>query len=93
MIERYVDFAHWHWMNYATSFDFLKYYAERHPEPPENPWHADLGMILGSLKKGENDCKGMLDVLKPIMASGNRWRRMFKTHGVRNRYENHINNL
>ena len=37
------NYAKWNAINYCMSADFLQYYADKYPEPPENPFHSDLG--------------------------------------------------
>ena len=47
------NYAKWNAINYCMSADFLLHYAEKYPEPPENPFHSDLGTILEAMRSGE----------------------------------------
>lgn len=64
MTDTKLDFIQWNYINYGMSADFLEYYAEKHPEPPENPFHSDLATILESLRLGEKLCLEMRKHLK-----------------------------
>lgn len=59
-IKEHDFFIRWNWMNYGMSADFLEYYANKYPEPPENPFHSDLAMIRDALRSGERHCQKMM---------------------------------
>ena len=59
-IKTIYDYAHWNWMCFGVSADFLEYYADKYPEPPENPSHSDLATILASLRQGEQLARDLM---------------------------------
>ena len=71
--ESMFSMTRWHWMNYGMSADFLEYYAEKYPEPPEQPCHSNLKTILAALREGEED-------MNKTLRSGARWRKVFNEY-------------
>ena len=81
----FLQYVEWNWVNYSMASDFLDYYAQKYSEPPENPYHADLKMILESLRDGERYSlemrKSGLEKLRKTI----RWSKLLRKYGVKPR--------
>ena len=79
----FLQYVEWNWMNYSMASDFLDHYAQKYPEPPENPYHADLKMILESLLDGERYSlevkRSELEKLRKAM----RWSKLLRKYVVK----------
>jgi hypothetical protein len=68
------------------SADFLTYYATKHIEPPEEPFHSDLATILAALREGEKD-------MNETLRTGERWRKIFNKYKPSWVYDSHTKSM